>query len=287
MVLRRVHRLARAAPECCTRRAPPRTRWQSTRAPRLNRSTARPTPPFCSPPSRGPPSLENSGRFLFTPPQVQTADPRQRDDVARARRFHGPRDRRIAAKRHMGSVLVVVGDMVADQAEQMPLSEHDDVVEQFSAQRADPPFGEPVLPRGARRGPELLDAQIFHARVKRGPEDRITVSNQPHRRDVSADGLHDLLCRPCGVRMRRHVDVQHTAALEREDKEDVDDVECDRRHRQKSGSPGGYPPGPPQIRTCATRASGSSEVGFATCTGGRCAAAAEGTSSTADSSATS
>jgi hypothetical protein len=39
--------------------------------------------------------------------------------------------------------------------------------------------------------------------------------------------------RPCGVRVRRHVDLQHTAALEREDKDDVDDVECDRRHRQK------------------------------------------------------
>ena len=34
----------------------------------------------------------------------------------------------------MGSVLVVVGDMLADQAEQMPLPEHDDVIKQFSAQ---------------------------------------------------------------------------------------------------------------------------------------------------------
>jgi hypothetical protein len=89
---------------------------------------------------------------------VEAADPRQRDDVARVRRFHGACDRRIAAERHMGSVLVVVADMLADQAEQMPLPEHDDVVEQFSAQRADPPLGESVLPRRARRGPELLDA---------------------------------------------------------------------------------------------------------------------------------
>ena len=59
---------------------------------------------------------------------VQAADPRQRDDVARVRRFLGARDRRIAAERHMGSVLVVIGDMLADQAEQMPLPEHDDVV---------------------------------------------------------------------------------------------------------------------------------------------------------------
>ena len=66
--------------------------------------------------------------------------------------------RHIAGERHTGSVLVAVGDMLADQAEQMPLPEHDDVVEQFSAQRADPPLGESVLPRRARRGPELLNA---------------------------------------------------------------------------------------------------------------------------------
>jgi hypothetical protein len=56
----------------------------------------------------------------------------------------------------MGSVLVVVGDMLADQAEQMPLPEHDDVVEQFSARRADPPLGESVLlhaMHAPRRGP--------------------------------------------------------------------------------------------------------------------------------------
>jgi hypothetical protein len=139
----------------------------------------------------------------------------------------------------------------------------------------------------ARRDPQLADTQVAHACVEHGAEDGIAISDQAHRHDVRTDGLHHLLGRPCRVRVRRHIDVQHTAALEREDEEDVHDVERDRRHRQKSGSPGGYPPGPPRIRTCATRASGSSEVGFATCTGGRCAAAAEGTSSTADSSATS
>jgi len=93
---------------------------------------------------------------------VQAADPRQGDDAAHVRRFRGARDRRIAAERHMGSVLVVVDDMLVDQAEQMPLPEHDDVIEQLSAQRAYPPLGESVLPRRARRDPELLDAQIVH-----------------------------------------------------------------------------------------------------------------------------
>jgi hypothetical protein len=32
----------------------------------------------------------------------------------------------------MGSVVVAIGDALTDQAEQMPLSKHDDVIEQFA-----------------------------------------------------------------------------------------------------------------------------------------------------------
>jgi hypothetical protein len=54
---------------------------------------------------------------------VQAADSRQRDDIARVRRFHGARDRRIAAKRHMGSVVVVVPSSMTTRAHPF----HDDL----------------------------------------------------------------------------------------------------------------------------------------------------------------
>ena len=38
---------------------------------------------------------------------VEAADARKRDDFGRVRRFDGARDRRVAAERLMGSVLVV------------------------------------------------------------------------------------------------------------------------------------------------------------------------------------
>jgi hypothetical protein len=72
-----------------------------------------------------------SGRPRVT--VAAAADARKRDDSARARRLDGARDRRIGAERPMGSVVVVVGDVLADQAEQMPLSKHDDVIEQLTA----------------------------------------------------------------------------------------------------------------------------------------------------------
>ena len=78
----------------------------------------------------------------------------------------------------MGSVLVVVGDVLADQAEQMPLAKHDDVIQQFAAQSADPPLGESVLPRRARRDPQLADAEVVHAGVEYGAEDGIAIADQ-------------------------------------------------------------------------------------------------------------
>jgi hypothetical protein len=104
---------------------------------------------------------------------MQAADARKFDHSARGRWFDGARDGCISAERHMGSVLVVIGDVLADQAEQMPLAEHHDVVEQFAAQRAHPSFGESVLPWRPRRDTDLPDAQVVHPRVEFGAEDGI------------------------------------------------------------------------------------------------------------------
>jgi hypothetical protein len=64
---------------------------------------------------------------------VQPADARKRDDPATARRLDGARVGRVAIERHVRSVLVVIGDMLADQAQQMPLPKHDDVIEQLAS----------------------------------------------------------------------------------------------------------------------------------------------------------
>jgi hypothetical protein len=60
---------------------------------------------------------------------VEPADSRKCDDLACARRLDGTRDRRVATERHVRSVLVVIGHVLANQAEQMALPKHDDVIE--------------------------------------------------------------------------------------------------------------------------------------------------------------
>ena len=63
---------------------------------------------------------------------VEPTDAGKLDDPATARRLDGARDRRVATERHVRSVLVAIGDMLAEQAQQMPLPKHDDVIEQLA-----------------------------------------------------------------------------------------------------------------------------------------------------------
>ena len=59
---------------------------------------------------------------------MKAAYTRKYDDLAGTRWFDGAPGPRVAAQRHMGPVLVVVGDVLANQTEQMPLAKHDEVV---------------------------------------------------------------------------------------------------------------------------------------------------------------
>jgi hypothetical protein len=44
----------------------------------------------------------------------------------------GARERHVATERHVRSVLVIVGDILAEQAQHMPLPKHDGVIEQLA-----------------------------------------------------------------------------------------------------------------------------------------------------------
>ena len=91
---------------------------------------------------------------------VQPADAWKRDDLACNRQLDVTRDRRVSAKRHMGPIAIVVSEVLANETEQMSFIQYDDVVKKLATQGPDAPFGESVLPGGARRDPNLLDGQV-------------------------------------------------------------------------------------------------------------------------------
>ena len=63
---------------------------------------------------------------------VESTDSRKCDDLSSSRRFNVARGRRVGGKRHMRSVVVVIGHVGSNEAEQMTLAEDDDLIKQFS-----------------------------------------------------------------------------------------------------------------------------------------------------------
>ena len=99
------------------------------------------------------------------------------------------------------------------------------MVDELSTRGPDPPFREAVLPWGARRRPELLQAEVLDAAIERGAEDPIAVADQAPERSVGANGFHDLLRRPLRRRVLGDVDVDHAPTLQRENEEHVEHTE--------------------------------------------------------------
>ena len=74
--------------------------------------------------------------------------------------------------------MVVVGDVVADEPEQMAFAECDDVVEQLASATPDPAFDERILPRAPIGRAHRLGAHGLHE-LDHGPaEDLVSIEEQ-------------------------------------------------------------------------------------------------------------
>jgi hypothetical protein len=80
---------------------------------------------------------------------------------------------------------------------------------------------------------ESARCQAVDARVELGAIDGVTVADQTHDLSVGTQGLDDLLRCPCGARMRRHINVEQSAAFKREDEKSKTDAN---RYSMRSSS---------------------------------------------------
>jgi len=78
----------------------------------------------------------------------------------------------------VGSVLVVMADVVGDEAFELGLVLDDGAVEEFASDRSDPAFGERVGHRGADRGLEDFEAFCAEDLVERVDELAAAVTNE-------------------------------------------------------------------------------------------------------------
>src|SRR5215471_10855486 len=115
----------------------------------------------------------------------------------------------------------------------MPLVYDDHVVQTFSANTPDHPFRVAVVPRTPGRCRHLSDTQSFHSCSENMPIDPITISYQVSRHSVVRKRFHDLLSSPIGGWVFRHIEMQNTATVMRQDDEDIKHTELDGRNRKE------------------------------------------------------
>src|SRR2546428_4504811 len=101
----------------------------------------------------------------------------------------------------------------------MPLSEHDHVIEAFSANTSNEPFREWILPWTACCGEHLLNAHSLNSVSEIATIHSVTVPYQIPAGRVLRKGFDDLLCCPFCGGMFSSVEMQHAAPFMRNDDE--------------------------------------------------------------------
>ena len=91
---------------------------------------------------------------------------------------------------------VVVREVTAQQASEMPFVDHDDVIEAFPSNRPDDALGEGILPGGSRGDDDLAHPQAFHPPYEHVAVDSVTIAEQVLGRGLFREGLDQLLGGP-------------------------------------------------------------------------------------------
>jgi len=119
--------------------------------------------------------------------------------------------------------------VVAEKLGGVALVEHDDVVEQITADGSDDAFRERILPRAPGCADHLLDAEGFHLLGEPRSIDRITIAEEQAGRGVTREGLGELVRGPLGGGVLGDAEVEELAALVVDDQEASKDLEGSRR----------------------------------------------------------
>ena len=93
--------------------------------------------------------------------QIANSGHGENSTVNRGIHFHRTSGRRSLAQCLMGSIFMVVADLLTHEAFQITLIENDDMIEQVPAAVTDPAFCNAVLSRASEAGSHRLDTQGF------------------------------------------------------------------------------------------------------------------------------
>ena len=143
----------------------------------------------------------------------------------------------LQVERSVGPIAVVVADELRQHRAEMPLADHDEVIETLPSKRADNSLRDRVRPRGTHGREQGLDAQRRGALHEVATVDGVPIPKEVAGPPAPRRGLDHLAPDPRGYRVRRHSDVHQLAAPVRDQDEDVERLERQRPHGAQVGRP--------------------------------------------------
>ena len=144
---------------------------------------------------------------------MQTAELRDGHDPPATWQLDFARSGAVATERQMRTHGVVVTEVSAKQASEMPLVEHNEMIEAFPADGADDALGEGILPGRVGRDEDLVHAHAVDSTVKGVAVDRVTIPEEIAWGRVVGERLDDLLGGPSGRGVVGDVDVNELATI--------------------------------------------------------------------------
>ena len=150
---------------------------------------------------------------------VQAADFRDLNDISRFQCLNWPWVRSVLVQGQMSPGIEIVPEVSLQRPSQMPLTEHNHVIDALSANASNDPFREWILPGTSCCRQHLLNAHSLNPISELATVDSVTVSYEISRRRVFWERFDDLLCRPFCRGMLGDIEMQHAATLMRQHNE--------------------------------------------------------------------
>jgi hypothetical protein len=166
---------------------------------------------------------------------VETTDSRHCQDFGGRiciRRCHSTRGRPLL-QREVRPIVVVIANVFSHQPFEMPLVEHDYMIEQVPSAITNPSFCNTVLPRTTEAGPLGLDAKALHCADNFLVEVRCAIEDQVGGHLVTRKGLAQLLRDPRTAWMPCNVEMKYTPPVMRDYKEAMQHSKPESRHGEE------------------------------------------------------
>src|SRR5881296_3618346 len=156
---------------------------------------------------------------------MKSADLWDREDAPARWRLHVARVGAVVVEGLMRAGGVVVREVTAQQASEMPFVEDDDVIEAFPSNRPDDALGEGILPGRSWGDEDLVDPHALHPPREHLAVDGVAITEQVLGRGLFREGLDKLLGGPSGGRVVGHIDVDEFPASVPKDNEPEEQAE--------------------------------------------------------------